>query len=81
MPLCSVQIGLLVAIAVGFFVLTSQTLFVQLGRYDKYLKTFRLFYLAFVVELLLMVGSKAYFIVSCNKHLQLPASQARHVGR
>jgi hypothetical protein len=34
----SLQIGILLAIPVAFFVLTSQTLFVILGRYDKYLK-------------------------------------------
>lgn len=63
-PPCSIQIALLVAIMMGFFVLTSQTLFVQLGRYDSYMRFFWLLCVTFVVELLLMVASKVMYIVS-----------------
>lgn len=62
---------MLVAIMIGFFVLTSQSLFVQLGRYDKYLHFFWVLWLVFIIELCLMAASKAYFIVSghCQRGL------------
>ncbi len=57
------QGGLLIAIIMAFFVLTSQTLYITLGRYDLYLREFAAIYLLFLVELLLYIGSKAYATV------------------
>ncbi len=60
---CSVQVGLLLAILMAFFVLTSQTLYISLGRYDLYLKEFAPLYGLFLVELALYVALKVYATV------------------
>ncbi|KAG2427216.1 hypothetical protein HYH02_014621 [Chlamydomonas schloesseri] len=57
------QIGLLVAIIMAFFVLTSQTLYIQLGRYDLYLSQFAFLYGLFVLDLCLYVAIKVYATV------------------
>ncbi|KAG2423582.1 hypothetical protein HXX76_015221 [Chlamydomonas incerta] len=57
------QIGLLVAIIMAFFVLTSQTLYIQLGRYDLYLREFAALYSLFVLDLLLYIAIKVYATV------------------
>lgn len=59
----SVQVGLLLAILMAFFVLTSQTLYISLGRYDLYLKEFAPLYGLFLVELALYVALKVYATV------------------
>ncbi|EFJ43436.1 hypothetical protein VOLCADRAFT_106863 [Volvox carteri f. nagariensis] len=59
----SAQGGLLLAIIGGFFVLTSQTLYIRLGRYDLYLREFAVIYILFVIEALLYIAMKAYATV------------------
>ena len=58
------QLGMLVAIVMGFFILTSSMLYVKLGRYDKYFKEFVVFYLAAAIEFILMAAAFAYKLVS-----------------
>mmetsp|Transcript_12723 Transcript_12723/g.34679 ORF Transcript_12723/g.34679 Transcript_12723/m.34679 type:complete len:233 (+) Transcript_12723:124-822(+) len=57
------HLALLISIALAFFGLTSKTLFIKLGRYVQYFKAFWLFYCSFVLELLLMVAVKTYYLV------------------
>mmetsp|Transcript_23100 Transcript_23100/g.50702 ORF Transcript_23100/g.50702 Transcript_23100/m.50702 type:complete len:218 (-) Transcript_23100:489-1142(-) len=59
----SIQIGMIVVIMMAFFVLTSHTLYIRLGRYDLYLKEYKFFYISFIIELLLFVGAKVLYIV------------------
>ena len=61
---CSLQVIMLVLIILSFFVLTSQTLYVRLSKYDRYLREFRLLAITSLAELLLMLAAKGYFIVS-----------------
>ncbi|KXZ44457.1 hypothetical protein GPECTOR_67g297 [Gonium pectorale] len=58
------QVGLLLAIVMGFFLLTSQTLYIQLGRYDLYLREFAPIYGLFLAELALYVVVKVYATVA-----------------
>ena len=51
------------AIIMAFFVLTSQTLYIQLGRYDLYLREFWFLYSLFVLDLALYIAIKAYATV------------------
>ncbi|KAG2489267.1 hypothetical protein HYH03_012287 [Edaphochlamys debaryana] len=57
------QVGILLAIAMAFFVLTASTLYVQLGRYDLYLREFAFFYGLFVLELAVYVAVRIYSAV------------------
>ncbi|GIL92766.1 hypothetical protein Vretifemale_20259 [Volvox reticuliferus] len=54
------QGGLLLAIIGGFFVLTSQTLYIRLGRYDLYLREFAAIYIMFLLEAVLYIAMKGY---------------------
>ncbi|GAX83454.1 hypothetical protein CEUSTIGMA_g10879.t1 [Chlamydomonas eustigma] len=58
-----VQLGLMIAIIVAFFIATSQTVFIRFGRYDKYLYEYKYYYLSLLVEFLLVLGAKVYFVV------------------
>lgn len=58
------QLGLLVAIGMAFFVLTSHTLLIQLGRYDLYVREFGWVWGSWLVELALLIALKAYQVVS-----------------
>ncbi|GIL92765.1 hypothetical protein Vretimale_11737 [Volvox reticuliferus] len=57
------QGGLLLAIIGGFFVLTSQTLYIRLGRYDLYLREFAAIYIMFLLEAVLYIAMKGYATV------------------
>ncbi|GLC36764.1 hypothetical protein PLESTM_000499400 [Pleodorina starrii] len=57
------QGGLLLAIIGGFFVLTSQTLYIRLGGYDLYLREFGALYAMFLLEALLYLAMKIYATV------------------
>ncbi|GFR51697.1 hypothetical protein Agub_g14141, partial [Astrephomene gubernaculifera] len=57
------QGGLLIAIIMAFFVLTSQTLLIQLGRYDLYLREFAALYGVFALALALCIAIKVYSAV------------------
>lgn len=61
---CSVQVGFLVGVMMGFFLLTSNSLFIKLSRYDFYFSEFRVLYTTFAVELALMLTVKIYQGVS-----------------
>jgi hypothetical protein len=63
-----VQVVVLLLILVSFIVLTSQTVYVRLGRYDRYVSAFRGLFVAFAVELGLMLASKVYYIVRKKAH-------------
>ncbi|KAJ9534837.1 hypothetical protein QJQ45_017262 [Haematococcus lacustris] len=57
------QVAIHVILILAFFVLSSQTLMVKLGRYDRYLQAFRLMYGTWLIELLLLAASKAFYLV------------------
>ncbi|MEW5307267.1 MAG: hypothetical protein WDW38_002490 [Sanguina aurantia] len=55
-----VQVGFLIGVMMAFFLLTSNSLFIKLSRYDFYFSEFRVLYAAFAVELALMLTVKIY---------------------
>ncbi|GFH20486.1 uncharacterized protein HaLaN_17616 [Haematococcus lacustris] len=61
--MASTQVAIHVILILAFFVLSSQTLMVKLGRYDRYLQAFRLMYGTWLIELLLLAASKAFYLV------------------
>ncbi|KAJ9535020.1 hypothetical protein QJQ45_029686 [Haematococcus lacustris] len=60
--MASTQVAIHVILILAFFVLSSQTLMVKLGRYDRYLQAFRLMYGTWLIELLLLAASKAFYL-------------------
>lgn len=64
---CSLQIFLLLAIILAFFLLTTSiSPHVQLGLYNKYLKQHRAVFALSLITLLLVGGTGAYRLVSSS---------------
>ena len=59
----------MVAIMMAFFVLTNRILLVQLGRYDRYLARFKWFYITWLLEMVLILAVRIYYLVSGNYSL------------
>lgn len=64
---CSLQLFLLLAIILSFFLLTTAiSPYVQLGLYNKYLKQYRAVFALSLLTLLLVGATGAYRLVSAG---------------
>lgn len=64
----SLQLFLLMAIVLGFFLLTSRTVYIQLGIYNKYLIEFKWFYITFLIAAGFFGGVQGYKLVLASQN-------------
>jgi hypothetical protein len=78
-PACSLQLFLLLATAIAFFVFTSHTLYVRVGLYQRYMAQYRWTFISLLLSAAFLVATRCFNLVSARTPL-LPSVVAMLAG-